>query len=92
VKLKEEPKPAAARRRRRTRAGRQGGRGRPDRAHRRHPTPPANYRSLTSVGARIYYGAPAAGAAGLYVYDLEKQTETRSAPAQATRSPPTARR
>ncbi len=42
------------------------------------PTPPANYRALTSVGSRLYYGrAGAREAAALYVYDLEKQTETQ---------------
>jgi tricorn protease len=42
------------------------------------PTPPANYRSLTSVGSRLYYGrAGAREAAALYVYDLDKQTETQ---------------
>ncbi|MDO8835400.1 MAG: PDZ domain-containing protein, partial [Vicinamibacterales bacterium] len=42
------------------------------------PTPPANYRSLTSVGSRLYYGrAGAREPAALYVYDLEKQTETQ---------------
>jgi len=42
------------------------------------PTPPANYRSLASVGSRIYYGrASARDAAALYVYDLDKQTETQ---------------
>ena len=42
------------------------------------PTPPANYASLTSVGGRLYYGrASAREAAALYVYDLEKQTETQ---------------
>ncbi|MFO7693069.1 MAG: PDZ domain-containing protein [Vicinamibacterales bacterium] len=42
------------------------------------PTPPANYASLTSVGSRLYYGrASAREAAALYVYDLEKQTETQ---------------
>ena len=42
------------------------------------PTPPANYRSLTSVGTRLYYGrAGAREPAALYVYDLDKQTETQ---------------
>ena len=42
------------------------------------PTPPANYRALASVGSRIYYGrASTRDAAALYVYDLEKQTETQ---------------
>ena len=42
------------------------------------PTPPANYRSLTSVGARIYYGRTSSREQpALYVYDLEKQTETQ---------------
>jgi tricorn protease len=42
------------------------------------PTPPANYRSLTSVGPRLYYGrAGTREPAALYVYDLEKQTETQ---------------
>jgi tricorn protease len=42
------------------------------------PTPPANYRSLTSVGNRLYYGrAGTREPAALYVYDLEKQAETQ---------------
>jgi len=42
------------------------------------PTPPANYRSLTSVGTRLYYGrAGTRETAALYVYDLDKQTETQ---------------
>jgi tricorn protease len=42
------------------------------------PTPPADYRSLTSVGARLYYGrASTREQAALYVYDLDKQTETQ---------------
>lgn len=41
------------------------------------PTPPADYRSLTSVGSRLYYGrAGAREPAALYVYDIEKQAET----------------
>lgn len=44
------------------------------------PTPPANYRSLTAVGNRIYYGrASTREPAALYVYDLDKQTETQVA-------------
>jgi tricorn protease len=42
------------------------------------PTPPANYRGLRSVGNRLYYGrASAREAAALYVFDLEKQSETQ---------------
>jgi len=42
------------------------------------PAPPGNYRALTSVGARLYYGrASAREPAALYVYDLEKQAETQ---------------
>ncbi len=42
------------------------------------PTPPANYRSLTAVGNRIYYvRASQREAAALYVYDLDKQAETQ---------------
>ncbi len=44
------------------------------------PTPPGNYRSLTAVGNRVYYGrASTREAAALYVYDLDKQTETQVA-------------
>jgi tricorn protease len=44
------------------------------------PTPPANYRALTSVGSRIYYNrAGARESAGLYVYDLDKLAETQVA-------------
>ncbi len=44
------------------------------------PTPPANYRSLVSVGNRLYYGrAGTRESAALYVYDLEKQSETQIA-------------
>jgi tricorn protease len=42
------------------------------------PVPPGNYRSLTSVGSRLYYGrASQREQAALYVYDLEKQSETQ---------------
>ena len=42
------------------------------------PAPPANYRAMTSVGQRLYYGrAGTREPAALYVYDLEKQTETQ---------------
>jgi len=42
------------------------------------PTPPANYRALTSVGNRLYYGrASTREAAALYVFDFDKQTETQ---------------
>ncbi|MBE3088296.1 MAG: PDZ domain-containing protein, partial [Chloroflexi bacterium] len=44
------------------------------------PTPAANYRSLTSVGSRLYYGrASTREPAALYVFDLDKQTETQIA-------------
>jgi tricorn protease len=42
------------------------------------PTPPGNYRALTSVGNRLYYArAGTRESAALYVYDLEKQSETQ---------------
>jgi tricorn protease len=42
------------------------------------PTPASNYRSVTSVGSRLYYGrASAREPGGIYVFDLEKQTETQ---------------
>ncbi len=42
------------------------------------PTTPANYRSLRSVGSRLYYGrASSREPAALYVYDFDKQTETQ---------------
>jgi tricorn protease len=42
------------------------------------PTPPANYRALTPIANRIYYvRASTREPAALYVYDLEKQTETQ---------------
>ena len=42
------------------------------------PTPPANYRALTSVGNRLYYRRASARDAGaLYVFDFDKQTETQ---------------
>jgi tricorn protease len=44
------------------------------------PAPPANYRALTSVGARLYYWRTSSREpAALYVYDLEKQAETQAA-------------
>jgi tricorn protease-like protein len=42
------------------------------------PTPAANYRSLTSVGSRLYYGRASTREPGaLYVFNLERQTETQ---------------
>ena len=42
------------------------------------PAPPGNYRSLTSVGSRLYYGRTSQREqAAFYVYDLEKQSETQ---------------
>ncbi len=42
------------------------------------PTPAANYGALRSVGNRIYYGRGSAREpAALYVFDLDKQTETQ---------------
>jgi tricorn protease len=42
------------------------------------PVPAANYRSLTSVGSRLYYGrASTREAAAIYVFDLDKQSETQ---------------
>jgi tricorn protease len=42
------------------------------------PTPAANYRGLRSVGNRLYYGrASSREAAALYVFDLDKETETQ---------------
>jgi tricorn protease len=42
------------------------------------PTPPGNYRALTSVGTRLYYGRAGTREPGaVYVYDLEKQAETQ---------------
>jgi tricorn protease len=42
------------------------------------PTPAANYRSLRSVGSRLYYGRASSREPGaLYVYDLDKQAETQ---------------
>jgi len=44
------------------------------------PVPPANYRAITSVGSRLYYGRMGTReAAALYVYDFEKQSETQIA-------------
>ena len=42
------------------------------------PVPAANYRSLVSVGNRLYYGRGSAREPGaIYVFDLDKQTETQ---------------
>jgi len=42
------------------------------------PTPAANYRSLRSVGNRLYYGRGSSREPGaLYVFDLDKLTETQ---------------
>ncbi len=42
------------------------------------PTPPANYRSLRSVGNRIYYSRGARREPGaMYVFDFDKQSETQ---------------
>ena len=42
------------------------------------PSPPANYRSLTSSGSRLYYvRASTREAAAVYVFDLDKQTDTQ---------------
>ena len=42
------------------------------------PTPPANYRSVTSVGNKVYYNrASTREPNALYVFDLEKKTETQ---------------
>ena len=44
------------------------------------PAPPGNYRSLTSVGSRLYYGrASTRDTAAVYVYDLDRQAETQIA-------------
>jgi tricorn protease len=42
------------------------------------PTPPANYRSLRSVGNRLYYSRGGTREPGaLYVFDFDKQAETQ---------------
>jgi tricorn protease len=42
------------------------------------PTPAANYRSLRSVGNRLYYGRGSSREPGaLYVFDFDKQSETQ---------------
>jgi len=44
------------------------------------PAPAGNYRALTAVGTRLYYGrATTRDAAAIYVFDLDKQTETQVA-------------
>jgi len=42
------------------------------------PTPPANYRALTSVGTKLFYNRASTREPGaIYVYDLDKRTETQ---------------
>ncbi len=42
------------------------------------PTPAANYRALTSVGSRLYYGRGSTREpAALYVFDFDRRTETQ---------------